>query len=54
MAKQDFYETLGVAKSASPDELKGLAVLLASPSASFMTGAIFPVDGGSAIAVPAM
>jgi NAD(P)-dependent dehydrogenase (short-subunit alcohol dehydrogenase family) len=30
-----------------PEELKGLALLLASPAGSFMTGAAYPVDGGS-------
>jgi NAD(P)-dependent dehydrogenase (short-subunit alcohol dehydrogenase family) len=31
---------------AQPDELKGLALLLASPASSFITGAVIPIDGG--------
>ncbi|MFE2523375.1 SDR family NAD(P)-dependent oxidoreductase [Streptomyces sp. NPDC059382] len=31
---------------ADPDELVGAAVLLAGPAASFITGAVLPVDGG--------
>jgi NAD(P)-dependent dehydrogenase (short-subunit alcohol dehydrogenase family) len=30
-----------------PDDLKGIAVLLASGASNFMTGAIIPVDGGA-------
>jgi NAD(P)-dependent dehydrogenase (short-subunit alcohol dehydrogenase family) len=30
-----------------PDDLKGIAVLLASEASNFMTGAIVPVDGGT-------
>ncbi|MFO0453047.1 MAG: SDR family oxidoreductase, partial [Pseudomonadota bacterium] len=30
-----------------PDDLKGIAVLLASAGSNFMTGAIIPVDGGA-------
>jgi NAD(P)-dependent dehydrogenase (short-subunit alcohol dehydrogenase family) len=30
-----------------PDEIKGLALLLASPAGRFITGAIIPVDGGT-------
>jgi NAD(P)-dependent dehydrogenase (short-subunit alcohol dehydrogenase family) len=31
---------------AEPDEIKGLALLLASPAASFLTGVTIPIDGG--------
>jgi len=32
---------------AMPDEIKGLALLLASPASSFITGAVIPIDGGT-------
>jgi NAD(P)-dependent dehydrogenase (short-subunit alcohol dehydrogenase family) len=31
---------------AEPEEIKGPALLLASPASSFMTGITIPVDGG--------
>lgn len=34
-------------RTGGPDDLKGIAVLLASDASNFMTGAIIPVDGGS-------
>ncbi|MBY0266258.1 MAG: SDR family oxidoreductase, partial [Burkholderiales bacterium] len=34
-------------RTGGPDDLKGIAVLLASAGSNFMTGAIIPVDGGA-------
>lgn len=32
---------------ASPEEMSGMAAFLASPRASFITGQVYPIDGGS-------
>jgi NAD(P)-dependent dehydrogenase (short-subunit alcohol dehydrogenase family) len=35
-----------------PTEIRGLALLLASPASSFMTGGVYPVDGGQLLQSP--
>jgi NAD(P)-dependent dehydrogenase (short-subunit alcohol dehydrogenase family) len=40
-------ETVPLGRVADPDEIKGLALLLASPASSFITGTVIPIDGGS-------
>lgn len=37
-----------------PAEIRGLALLLASPASSFMTGSVYPVDGGQLLQSPAL
>jgi NAD(P)-dependent dehydrogenase (short-subunit alcohol dehydrogenase family) len=34
---------------ADPDEIKGLALFLASPASNFLTGAEIPIDGGASL-----
>lgn len=42
-----FSAMVPMGRCAQPDEIKGLALLLASPAGSFMTGAVIPIDGGT-------
>jgi len=37
-----------------PHEIQGLTLLLASPASSFMTGGVYPVDGGALLQAPAL
>jgi NAD(P)-dependent dehydrogenase (short-subunit alcohol dehydrogenase family) len=43
---RQFEAMVPLGRIAQPDELKGLALLLASPAASFITGTVIPIDGG--------
>src|SRR5438477_1112480 len=43
---QKFADMVPLGRIAVPDELKGLALLLASRASSFITGAVIPIDGG--------
>ena len=42
-----FEEMVPLGRCAQPDEIKGLALLLASPAGSFITGTVIPIDGGT-------
>ena len=37
-----------------PSEIRGLALLLASPASSFMTGGVYPIDGGALLQGPSL
>ncbi len=44
-----FEEMVPLERIAEPDEIKGLALLLASPASSYMTGITVPIDGGATV-----
>lgn len=46
-AAAKFAAMVPLGRIAQPDEIKGLALLLASPAGSFITGAVIPIDGGT-------
>lgn len=45
--KETWLRGLPIGRLGQPDEIKGLAVLLASDASSFITGALIPFDGGN-------
>ncbi len=46
-AIERFARTVPLNRMAEPEEMKGLALLLASPASSFITGSVIVIDGGS-------
>jgi NAD(P)-dependent dehydrogenase (short-subunit alcohol dehydrogenase family) len=47
-AQAKFVATVPLGRVAQVEEIKGLALLLASGASSYITGAIIPIDGGTA------
>jgi NAD(P)-dependent dehydrogenase (short-subunit alcohol dehydrogenase family) len=45
--KENIDRDIPLGRTGGPDDLKGIAVLLASDASNFMTGTIIPVDGGA-------
>jgi NAD(P)-dependent dehydrogenase (short-subunit alcohol dehydrogenase family) len=50
--ERQWTATIPLGRMAEAEELKGLALLLASPAGSFMTGAAYVIDGGALVAAP--
>lgn len=44
-----FMKDVPLSRVASPDEMAGICAFLASDDASFLSGAVIPVDGGAAV-----
>jgi NAD(P)-dependent dehydrogenase (short-subunit alcohol dehydrogenase family) len=44
---EQFAAMVPLGRVAKTDEIKGLALLLASPAGSFITGTVIPIDGGT-------
>ena len=42
-----FADMVPLGRLAKTDEIKGLALLLASPAGSYLTGTCIPIDGGA-------
>jgi NAD(P)-dependent dehydrogenase (short-subunit alcohol dehydrogenase family) len=54
-AAEDMWNAVvPLGRMGDPSEIKGLALLLASNASSFMTGGIYPIDGGALLQGPSL
>jgi NAD(P)-dependent dehydrogenase (short-subunit alcohol dehydrogenase family) len=42
-----FLRGIPIGRFGQPDDIKGLAIFLASDASAFITGALIPMDGGN-------
>jgi NAD(P)-dependent dehydrogenase (short-subunit alcohol dehydrogenase family) len=50
--ERKWADLVPLGRMGEPDELKGLALLFASPASSFITGAVVTIDGGQLLGEP--
>jgi NAD(P)-dependent dehydrogenase (short-subunit alcohol dehydrogenase family) len=53
-AEQMWKAVIPLGRMGDPGEIRGLALLLASDAGSFMTGGVYPVDGGALLQGPSL
>jgi NAD(P)-dependent dehydrogenase (short-subunit alcohol dehydrogenase family) len=53
-AEERWKAVIPLGRMGDPSELRGLALLLASPASSFMTGGVYPIDGGALLQGPSL
>lgn len=51
-AEERWNAVIPLGRMGDPSEIRGLALLLASDASSFMTGGVYPVDGGALLMGP--
>src|ERR1700684_3792615 len=53
-ASEMWSAVVPLGRMGNPPEIRGLALLLAPPAASFMTGGVYPIDGGALLQGPSL
>jgi NAD(P)-dependent dehydrogenase (short-subunit alcohol dehydrogenase family) len=53
-AEARWSSVVPLGRMGDPREIRGLTLLLASPASSFMTGGVYPVDGGALLQGPGL
>lgn len=53
-AEERWNAVIPLGRMGDPSEIRGLALLLASDASSFMTGGVYPIDGGALLQGPSL